>query len=151
MIQRTFLGSLEASVNCGFMLVTAAWFRKHEQATRTGAWSACVGIATIVGGIIAYGCVAGFEAHPNASFTSWRILALCTGLISVVYGMCMWKLMATSVVTAKFFTTDERIIAVERLRGNHAGVGTTVYKRYQAKEAWTDYRVSQVNFQVFSS
>lgn len=38
MIQRCFLGSLEASVNCGFMLLTAAWYQKYEQATRTGLW-----------------------------------------------------------------------------------------------------------------
>ena len=52
MIQRTFLGSLEASVNCGFMLVTAAWYRKYEHASRVGVWSACVGFSGILGGAI---------------------------------------------------------------------------------------------------
>jgi len=28
MIQRVFLGTLEEVVNCGFVLVTAAWYRK---------------------------------------------------------------------------------------------------------------------------
>lgn len=101
-----------------------------------------VGIASIVGGAIAYGCAAGFESHPNATFTSWKILALCTGLFSTVYGICMWYFMAGSCVTAKWLNHEERVLAVERLRGNHSGVGSKVYKRYQAKEAWLDWRVS---------
>ncbi|KAK5731856.1 hypothetical protein LTR17_011068 [Elasticomyces elasticus] len=140
MIQRTFLGSLEASVNCGFMLVTAAWYRKYEHASRVGLWSACVGIANIIGGAIAYGCVAGLEVHPNMQFTSWKILALCTGLISVVYGVCMFFFLADSVVTARWLSNEDRTLAVERLRNNHQGVGSTQYKTYQAREAWLDYR-----------
>jgi len=34
------------------------------------------GLATIVGGIIAYGCVAGQEKNPNMSLPSWKIMAL---------------------------------------------------------------------------
>ncbi|KAK5117488.1 hypothetical protein LTR85_008873 [Meristemomyces frigidus] len=140
MVQRTFLGSLEASVNCGFMLVTAAWYRKYEHASRVGVWSACVGVSGILGGAIAYGCVAGYDRHPNAHFSSWKILALCTGLLSVVYGNCMYFFMAGSVVTARWLNEDDRQLAVERLRNNYQGVGTTQYKHYQAKEAWLDYR-----------
>lgn len=142
MVQRTFLGSLEASVNCGFTLITAAWYRKYEHAGRVGIWSACVGLSGMLGGIIAFGCVSGYEERPNAYFTTWKILALCTGLLSVVYGVSMFFFMAGSVVSAKWFSDAERTLAVERLRDNHAGIGTRQYKRYQVKEAWLDHRVS---------
>ncbi|KAK5111763.1 hypothetical protein LTR62_004683 [Meristemomyces frigidus] len=151
MVQRTALGSLEASVNAGFMLVTASWYRKYEHASRVGTWSACVGLANIIGGAIAYGCVAGYESHPSAKFTSWKILALCTGLISVVYGICMYLFLAGSVVTASWLSEDDRILAVERLRGNHQGIGSTKYKKYQAKEAWLDYRTWTYVLFVLSS
>lgn len=141
MVQRTVLGSLEASINCGFSMITAAWYRKYEHGTRVGLWSSMTGVATIIGGIIAYGCVAGEESHPHATFSSWKILSLCTGLLSVIYGACMLYFMAGSAVTAKFFTEEEKTLAVERLRSNHQGVGSTQYKRYQLIEAWTDYRV----------
>lgn len=142
MVQRTALGSLEASVNCGFTLVTAAWWRKYEQAGRVGAWSACVGVSGILGGAVAYASVAGWEAHPDAKVEAWKILALCTGALSVIYGAGMFWWMAGSVLTAKWLNEEERKVAVERLRGNHGGVGSRVYKRYQVKEAWVDYRVS---------
>ncbi|KAK5133477.1 hypothetical protein LTR08_007719 [Meristemomyces frigidus] len=151
MIQRTLLGSLEASVNAGFMLITAAWYRKYEHASRVGIWSACVGISGIVGGAIAYGCVAGYESHPNARFSSWKILALCTGLLSVGYGICMFFFLAGSVVTARWLSEDDRRLAVERLRHNHQEVGSTQYKRYQAKEAWLDYRTWLYVFFVLAS
>ena len=125
------------------------WYKQYEHASRVGVWSACVGLATIIGGAIAYGCTAGYEAHKNAEFTSWKILALCTGLVSVVYGICMFLFMAASCVTARWLTAEERTLAVERLRNNHAGVGSKVYKRYQAVEAWTDYRVSFSNLKTF--
>ena len=73
MVQRAFLGSLEAVVNAGFMLVTAAWYKKYvlaqrimnlrrilivgfnsryEHASRVGIWSACVGLSNVIGGAI---------------------------------------------------------------------------------------------------
>ncbi|KAK4890247.1 hypothetical protein LTR27_011008 [Elasticomyces elasticus] len=91
-------------------------------------------------GGLAYGCVAGLEVHPNMQFTSWKILALCTGLISVIYGVCMFFFLADSVVTARWLSNEDRTLAVERLRNNHQGVGSTQYKTYQAREAWLDYR-----------
>ncbi|KAF2811382.1 MFS transporter [Mytilinidion resinicola] len=139
MIQRSFLGALEASINCGFALITAAWYKKHEHGSRVGIWSACTGFATMAGGLIAFGCVAGQQKNPG-QYSSWKILALVTGLISVVYGAAMWWWMAPSVVDAKFFTEEERTLAVERLRENHQGGGSQQYKRYQAVEAFTDVR-----------
>ena len=88
----------------------------------------------------AYGCVAGYEAHPNAKFTSWRILSLVTGLVSVVFGICMFIFLADSVVTARWLSEDDRVLAIERLRSNHQGVGSTEHKHYQLREAWLDYR-----------
>lgn len=122
-------------------MITAAWYRKYEHGTRVGIWSSMTGVATIVGGIIAYGCVVGEEKHPTAGFSSWKILSLVTGLISVVYGAAMLYFMAGSVVSAKFFSEEEKTLAIERLRNNHQGVGSTKYKRYQLIEAWTDFRV----------
>ena len=73
MIQRSFLGFFEGVINSGFMLVTAAWYKKlvrrashglaergternvscrYEHASRVGIWSSCVGLAYIVGGAI---------------------------------------------------------------------------------------------------
>jgi ACS family allantoate permease-like MFS transporter len=55
-------------------------------------------------------------------------MALCLGLVSIVYGSCMWYFMAGSVVTATFFTEEEKTMAVERLRENHQGIGSHQFK-----------------------
>lgn len=123
MIQRVFLGTLEAVVNCGFVLVTAAWYKKYEHVSRVSIWSSCNGLATIVGGLIAYGCLAGQERKRQA-LESWRIMALCLGLVSMIYGGCMLKWMAGSCVSARFFDQEEWALAVERLPENHQGIGS---------------------------
>ncbi|KAJ4359601.1 uncharacterized protein N0V89_000156 [Didymosphaeria variabile] len=139
MVDRTILGALEASINTGFSLITAAWYRKYEHGSRTGIWSSCIGLANVIGGLIAFGCVDGQSKHHSA-LSSWRILSLATGLVSVIFGVCMWFYMAPSVVEARFFNEEEKTQAVERLRENHQGAGSTQYKRYQAKEAFLDVR-----------
>lgn len=141
MVQRTLLGALEASINCGFSLITAAWYRKYEHGSRTGVWSSCIGLANVFGGLIAFGCVSGQEKHATA-LSGWKILSIITGLVSIIFGVCMFLFMAPSAVEARFFTEEEKTQAVERLRDNHQGAGSTKYKPYQAKEAFLDIRVS---------
>ncbi|ORY10119.1 major facilitator superfamily domain-containing protein [Clohesyomyces aquaticus] len=137
MVQRTFLGALEACINTGFSLITASWYRKYEHGSRTGMWSSCTGMATMIGGLIAFGCVDGQTKHDTA-ISSWKILALITGLVSIAYGICMWFFMAPSAVEARFFSEAEKMQAVKRLRDNHQGAGSRQYKRYQAIEAFLD-------------
>jgi ACS family allantoate permease-like MFS transporter len=57
-------------------------------------------------------------------------MALSFGLASVVFGTCMWYFMAGSIVTAKFFTEEEKTLAIERMRDNHQGIGSHVFKWY---------------------
>ncbi|KAH8650027.1 major facilitator superfamily domain-containing protein [Xylariales sp. PMI_506] len=140
MIQRTFLGCLEAVVNCGFVLLTARWYRKYEHGRRVSIWSACNGLATIIGALIAFGCLSGVEDGVSIALPSWKIMALCLGSVSVVYGACMWYFMAPSLLEAGFFTEEEKQLAVERLRENHQGIGSSVFKWYQVREAFLDVR-----------
>ncbi|KAI1849521.1 hypothetical protein JX265_013636 [Neoarthrinium moseri] len=140
MVQRVFLGSLESVVNCGFVLLTARWYRKYEHAARVSIWSSCNGLATIVGAVIAYGCLAGVETGLHIVLPSWKIMALCLGLVSIVYGAAMFLLMAPSLVEARFFTEEEKVLAVERLRQNHQGIGSSEFKWYQVREAVLDAR-----------
>jgi ACS family allantoate permease-like MFS transporter len=79
-----------------------------------------------MGGLIAYGCVDGQKKSRHPTMASWQIMALCLGLVSIVYGACMWYLMAGSVVTTKF--SEEKTLAVERLKENHQGIGSHQFK-----------------------
>lgn len=140
MIQRAFLGSLESVVNCGFVLLTARWYRKYEHGARVAIWSSCNGLATMIGALIAYGCLAGVEAGVHITLPSWEIMALCLGCVSIVYGAAMFLIVAPSLVEARFFTEEEKTLAVERLRENHQGIGSSEFKWYQVREAFFDVR-----------
>ncbi|KAH8895553.1 MFS transporter [Thozetella sp. PMI_491] len=140
MIQRAFLGTLEAVVNCGFVLLTARWYKKYEHGARVAVWGSCNGLATIIGALIAYGCLSSAEDGLPVAMPSWKIMALCLGLVSIVYGAAMWYFMAPSLLQASFFTEEEKSLAIERLRGNHQGIGSTQFKWDQAREALVDIR-----------
>ncbi|KAK6069353.1 MFS allantoate [Seiridium cupressi] len=140
MIQRAFLGSLESVINCGFVLLTARWYRKDEHGARVSIWSSCNGLATMIGALIAYGCLSGVEAGVHIALPSWKIMALCLGCASIVYGAAMFLLVAPSLVEARFFTEEEKVLAVERLRENHQGIGSREFKWYQVREAFLDVR-----------
>ncbi|RDW75722.1 hypothetical protein BP5796_06543 [Coleophoma crateriformis] len=139
MCVRFFMGVLEATVNCGFVLVTAKWYKKYEHSSRVGIWAACAGGATMIGGVVAYGCSRGStEAH--LTFHGWKILSLVTGSITVVFAVLMYFFMAQSPIDASFFSEHDKTLAVERLRDNHQGVGSREFKWYQFREAFTDIR-----------
>jgi ACS family allantoate permease-like MFS transporter len=54
----------------------------------------------------------------------------------------MYYFLAEDITKAKFFSEEDRTLAVERLRDNHQGVGNHQFKWYQFREAFTDIRVS---------
>jgi MFS transporter, ACS family, allantoate permease len=140
MIARTLLGFFEAVVSAGFLLITASWYRKYEHASRVGIWSCFTGVAQIIGGLIAYGCLQGRLAHPNSYFTSWRILVLCTGLTSALFGILMFFFFASTPLEAIWLSRDEKVIVIERLRSNQQGVGSQEFKWSQFRETLGDIR-----------
>ncbi len=144
------MGVLEATVNCGFVLITAKWYTKYEHSTRVGIWAAWAGFSSIVGGVVAYGCSRG-SAEAGLTFHGWRILALVTGGITVIFAVGMFFFFAENITEAGFFTEEEKTLAVERLRGNHQGVGNKKFKWYQFREAFTDIRVRPDGIHAFLS
>lgn len=68
-------------------------------------------------------------------------MQIILGLITVIFGTSLWWLLSDSPITASFLTPRERLIAVERLRTNRTGIKNVHHKKYQVKEAFTDYKV----------
>ncbi|RDL41623.1 MFS general substrate transporter [Venustampulla echinocandica] len=137
---RFFLGAFEGAVTAGFVLITSQWYRTSEQTFRTAVWFTCNGLGQITGGALAYGVARGFRENTSIHFSAWKALFILTGGVSSVYGLFMFFFVADSPVTAKWLTEEEKVIAVERLRGNQQGIGTKVFKWYQVREAFTDIR-----------
>ena len=137
MVVRTFLGVFEASITPGFALFTSQWYKKHEQGARTGLWFSFNGWAQIVGGTIAYGISKGTQSGQSA-LAGWRIMFLWTGLTTSAFGVLLFFFMPDNPLKARFLSPKERILVIERIRGNQQGIGNRHFKKYQFIEALKD-------------
>jgi MFS family permease len=80
---RILLGVFESAVAPSLILITSMWYKKKEQPLRTGIWYLGVGMGTIIGSLISFG----FQHYYSPTFTSWQIMFLVVGLITVAVGI----------------------------------------------------------------
>jgi len=101
---RVLLGCFESAVAPSLILITSMWYKKKEQPLRTGIWYLGVGkswlyelhvrhilisylylagTGTIVGSLISFG----FQHYESDTFTSWQIMFLVVGLVTVSVGI----------------------------------------------------------------
>lgn len=67
-VLRVLLGIFEAAINPGFTMITAMWYKPSEHALRHGIWYGGASVATIFGGILAYGF-----SHIHSAIKSWQV------------------------------------------------------------------------------
>ena len=148
---RVILGIFEASISPGFILLTSQYYKKHEQAGRMGVWFAANGLAQTIGGCLAYG-IAVNTAGNQTAIASWQILFLAVGIITSLWGCCLFVLIPDDPLHAWFLSVDDRIYAVERIRGNQQGIGNRHFKMAQFWETLRDPLTwTYLVFQLLSS
>ncbi|KAI0957870.1 hypothetical protein AcW1_006123 [Taiwanofungus camphoratus] len=131
---RVFLGICEGAITPGFMIVTSMFYTRQEQTQRVGYWFLMNGLAIIMLGLVAYGTL-----HiKTGSLLPWQWLMLITGIITFVVSILFWFLFPDSPATAWFLTPEERVIAVERIKVNQAGVENKHFKKEQLIESFKD-------------
>ncbi|KAI5983666.1 MFS general substrate transporter [Pisolithus albus] len=125
---RFILGMCEGSITAGFLIVSAMFYTRKEQTLRVGYWS------QIMAGLIAYGAL-----HIQTSgFEPWQWFMIITGTMTLILAICYWFLFPDSPTTAWFLTPDERVKAVQRIKGNQTGVENKHFKKEQFIEAIRD-------------
>ncbi|KAL1938014.1 hypothetical protein VTO73DRAFT_12025 [Trametes versicolor] len=134
MANRFFLGLLEAIVTPGLTLLTSIWYAQNEVPFRALIWYSFNGWAGILGGFVAYGV--GHIENPQIAL--WKYVFLILGAISVVFAISLWFLFPDSPVDARFFTPEEKILAVKRVAEAKLGVKNTQFKWYQIRHALVD-------------
>ncbi|KAH9928512.1 MFS general substrate transporter [Epithele typhae] len=131
---RAFLGICEGAITPGFMIVTSMFYTRQEQTQRVGYWFLMNGAAIILLGLVAYGTL---HIH-NDVLQAWQWLMIITGIITLVTAVVFWFMFPDSPATAWFLTPEERVIAVERIKVNQAGVENKHFKRDQFIETLRD-------------
>ncbi|KZT71376.1 MFS general substrate transporter [Daedalea quercina L-15889] len=134
LVCRLFLGIAEGAITPGFMIVTSMFYTRAEQTRRVGYWFLMNGTAIIFLGLVAYGTL-----HiKHGVLAPWQWLMIITGLITFVTSVLFWFFFPDSPATARFLTQAEKVVAVERIKVNQAGVENKHLKREQVVEAFRD-------------
>jgi sugar phosphate permease len=130
---RVLLGCFESAVAPALILITSMWYKKSEQPARVGFWYVGTGTGTIIGALTSFG----FQFYMGDNFTSWQIMFLLFGLITIAVGILVVIFMPDSPMTSKL-SREEKIWAIERLRENQTGIENKHFKIYQALECFKD-------------
>ncbi|RPD66615.1 MFS general substrate transporter [Lentinus tigrinus ALCF2SS1-7] len=131
---RAFLGICEGAITPGFMIVTSMFYTRQEQTQRVGYWFLMNGAAIIFLGLVAYGTL---HIH-NDVLQAWQWLMIITGIITFVVSILFWFFFPNSPANAWFLTAEERVIAIERIKVNQAGVENKHFKVAQFVECLRD-------------
>ncbi|KAJ5243150.1 uncharacterized protein N7469_001477 [Penicillium citrinum] len=126
MVVRFFLGATEASLSPGFTLITSLWYTRSEQPLRAGIWFCGNSLSLIVGNSIAVGIL-----EIKSKLGAWQWLFI--------------------IFDASFLTEEERMIAVERLKGNKTGFKNTRIDRNQIMECFKDPKTLLLGVMVLTA
>ena len=117
---RLILGIFEAAVTPGFVLFTSQWYTKKEQGFRTGIWFSFNGFSNVFGGLVAYGVARGTFGQ-SVALAGWKIIFLVWGLATMVAGIIFMLVMPDSPLKARFLSSSEARLVIERTRHNQQG------------------------------
>ncbi|KAL5388310.1 hypothetical protein PMIN06_000705 [Paraphaeosphaeria minitans] len=134
--QRFFLGFVESVIPTGFMCIVSGYYTQEEQALRQSWWFSSTGLFTIVGGALNYG----FAQITGGALKRWQYIYLLAGCLTFLFGIFCFFI-PNSPVEAWFLTTEEKVVAVERLRKGQTGVRCQKIKMAQVKEALLDVKL----------
>ncbi|KAJ9137035.1 Major facilitator superfamily transporter [Pleurostoma richardsiae] len=132
---RFLLGVFEAPITTCFMLIVSMWYTRQQQPFRAGVFYCCNGVGAMVGGILTYaiGQINGFPV--------WKAVFLLCGGLTVVWGTLVALFLPDSVVSARRFSLDEKVLLIGRGRLARTGILNQTIKWYQIREAFTDLQV----------
>lgn len=130
------------------------WYKREEQPLRHGIWFLGNAIATMFGGLLAFGI-----SHIGGALSPWRVwrrlfpqLAFSTdlnvqwlfiifGVITLVWAVVLIIFLPDTPEKARFLNEEQRIEAINRIRSNHTGMKNNTFKWEHVREVLTDRNV----------
>ncbi|EPQ51784.1 allantoate permease, partial [Gloeophyllum trabeum ATCC 11539] len=132
---RFLLGIFEATVAPCFIIITQMWWRRREQTLRLSAWMAMNGVAGAVGSLLAYGL-----GQIDGRLKPYQTIFLFIGLLTVACSFVVLFVLPDSPTKARFFSHEEKVVALERLRSNNQGTEAKVWKWDHVWDLATDFK-----------
>jgi len=94
------------------------------------------GLATIFSSFLAWA----LSFAPTSKLHSYQIIFLTTSLMTIITVPFIWWKLDSNVATARFLTPEERVKAIERLRSNNSGTGSSTFKWHHMWESLYDLK-----------
>ncbi|KAJ5736527.1 uncharacterized protein N7483_001652 [Penicillium malachiteum] len=132
---RAFMGVFEAACQPTFVVLSATWYKREEQASTINFWYMMNGLQNIIGGLLAFG----FSFVPSSSpIKSWQALFMTYGIITVFWAIFVFFWLPDSIMRAKCWSEENKQLMVERVRQNQTGLQNRIFRWEQVKDAFTD-------------
>ncbi|PWN48501.1 MFS general substrate transporter [Violaceomyces palustris] len=133
-IARSLLGVFECVCQPAFLLLASIWYKKEEQARTISLFYCMNGLQTAVGGLLAYG----FYHFHSSIITSYQLMFMLLGIITVFWGAYVIWLLPVSPMKARGLSKEDKIKIVERVRANQTGLQNKKFKTSHLVEALYD-------------
>jgi MFS family permease len=131
---RFLLGLFEAACLPLFAMMTSQWYRRQEQPFRVACWYGTNGIATILGSLLSWALG---HIHTPA-IASWQLIFIVPACLTILTSPVIYWQVASTIESAKWLDEHDKKVAVERVRYNKTGTGSTKFKVPQLWEAMYD-------------
>ncbi|KAJ5761993.1 Major facilitator superfamily domain general substrate transporter [Penicillium nucicola] len=133
LVLRLIMGCFEAPIFPCITALVGMWYTKKEQPTRT---AICFAVfSTLITGTVSYGI-----GHSNTSVAPWRLLFFVFGPATILWGIILLVFLPDSPLKDGFMKGKQRFIAISRVKGNMTGIENKIFKWYQVREAFLDYK-----------
>ncbi|KAJ9090753.1 hypothetical protein QFC20_007830 [Naganishia adeliensis] len=132
---RVISGAFEAIADPAFMLFTTMYYTRAEQPSRISIWYSFNGLGVGLGGLIGFAI-----GHIKGALQSWRYEFLIVGAVCAAWGISLSYTLSNSPTRHRWFTHDERLMMIARLKRNQTGIENRVIKWNQIREAFFDYK-----------
>jgi len=132
---RFLLGTFEAPITTCFMMMVSMWYTRTEAPFRAGLFYCCNGIGSMIGGILSYGI-----GQING-FPVWKAVFLVCGGMTVLWGVVLLMFLPDSILSARFFSLEEKALLIARARLAKTGVLNKSIKWNQIREVFLDAQV----------
>jgi MFS transporter, ACS family, allantoate permease len=126
----------EGGIALTCVLIIGTWYTQSEIALRINIWYCGNGLAIIIQSVLSYGI-----GHIHTGIPVFKWFYIILGLVGIFWSAIILWLMPDNILTAKFLSEQEKIIALERIRANRTGIQTPEWKWAQFREALLDVKI----------
>jgi hypothetical protein len=117
------------------MMMVSMWYVRAEAPFRAGLFYCCNGVGSMIGGILSYGI------GQIESFPVWKAVFLVCGGMTVIWGVVLLFFLPDDILSAKFFSLEEKALLIARARLAKTGVLNKTIKWNQVRECFQDAQV----------